>query len=262
MPSGSWRSDQWLCCQIIDRADLFADSQFLGRLINKTCTTRAFLTLSSGCSPSRGHGWYLSEYFQYLRHIKAPLGLFPICWFTKHSPHRLHPSLGPWYTASLLCCLSATFSLQFLAFLAVRSLVNNILCKLVQYLIRVKDDIWRQWPQIINTCIFVTEGERGQKRVEGRGVCAPPAPWHRKFFGSRGRTSLGPGQPHSSLTLPCRGRWTQCCRLFLRRCTEVSCADPRFPAPDKMSRQLSPDFTKSKTGLTTSREYLRWWEER
>ena len=69
MPSGSWRSDQWLCCQIIDRADLFADSQFLGRLINKTCTTRAFLTHSSGCSPSRGHGWYLSEYFQYLRHI-------------------------------------------------------------------------------------------------------------------------------------------------------------------------------------------------
>ena len=156
--------------------DLFADSQFLGRLINKTCTTRAFLTLSSGCSPSRGHGWYLSEYFQYLRHIKAPLGLFPICWFTKHSPHRLHPSLGPWYTASLLCCLSATFSLQFLAFLAVRSLVNNILCKLVQYLIRVKDDIWRQWPQIINTCIFVTEGERGQKRVEGRGEVLPQHP--------------------------------------------------------------------------------------
>ena len=123
-------------------------------------------------------------------------------------------------------------------------------------------EIGTQLPQIINTCIFVTEGERGQKRVEGRGGGAPPAPWHRKFFGSRGRTSLGPGQPHSSLTLPCRGRWTQCCRLFLRRCTEVSCADPRFPAPDKMSRQLSPDFTKSKTGLTTSREYLRWWEER
>ena len=30
-------------CQIIDRADLFADSQFLGRLINKTCTRLACL---------------------------------------------------------------------------------------------------------------------------------------------------------------------------------------------------------------------------
>ena len=36
-------------CQIIDGADLFADSQFLGRLINKTCTRLACLACLLAC---------------------------------------------------------------------------------------------------------------------------------------------------------------------------------------------------------------------
>ena len=34
--------------------------------------------------------------------------------------------------------------------------------------------------------------------------------------------------------------------LFPHRCSRVSCGDRRFPAPDKMSRQLSSDFTNVK----------------
>ena len=107
-----------------------------------------------------------------------------------------------------------------------------------------------------------------------RGGYSSPALWHRKFFGSRGRTSLGPGPANSSLTLLCCGSvqsvflcalytslyfvlvrvcvcllYLQSCTvggLFPHRCSRVSCGDRRFPAPDKMSRQLSSDFTNVK----------------
>ena len=122
---------------------------------------------------------------------------------------------------------------------------------------------------ILNKLLF-----GGVDKKDLRGGYSSPALWHRKFFGSRGRTSLGPGPANSSLTLLCCGSvqsvflcalytslyfvlvrvcvcllYLQSCTvggLFPHRCSRVSCGDRRFPAPDKMSRQLSSDFTNVK----------------